>query len=145
LSLALAAGARDALAEPSGLRPAFLGHLLVEILLDAALIAQDPSRLEAYYGLLEGADAEVVQGAVNRMAPRPTERLAPMIRAFCRERILWDYLDDAKLLGRLNQVMRRVRLAHLPERFIELLAPARASVEQRKAELLALGPAVERA
>ena len=33
------------------------------------------------------------------MAPRPTDRLAAMIGAFRRERLLADYLDDARLLA----------------------------------------------
>jgi len=136
LSLALSAEARDVLVEPQGLRPAFLGHLLVEVLLDAALIAENPARLEDYYRLLEMADPSQIQDVVNRMAQRPTDRLAGMIRLFCRERILWDYLDDAKLLKRLNQVMRRVGLAELPEGFVVLLPTARHLVERRKAELL---------
>jgi hypothetical protein len=136
LSLALAADVRDVLAEPQGLRPAFLGHLLVEVLLDAALIAQNSARLDDYYRLLETVDPARIQGVVNRTAQRPTERLAGMIRLFCREGILWDYLDDGKLLRRLNQVMRRVGLAELPEGFVGLLPTARHLVQCRKAELL---------
>ena len=33
-----------------------------------------------------------------------------MIPLFCTERFLYDYLDDAKLLARLNRVMGRVKL-----------------------------------
>jgi hypothetical protein len=136
LSLAMSAAARDVLGEPQGMRPAFLGHLLVEVLLDASLIAENPPRLDEYYRLLECVDPARVQEEVNRMAPRPAERLAWMIGAFCRERILWDYLDDEKLLRRLNQVMRRVGLAELPEGFAGLLPTARHLVDRRKPELI---------
>ena len=70
------------------------------------------------------------------MAPRPTERLAAMIPGICRERFLWDYLDDVKLGGRLNQIMRRVKLDPLPESFREILPDARRVVTLRKKELL---------
>jgi len=135
-SLALTAASRDALGEEPGLRPGFLGHLLVELLLDAALIVESPGRLDRYYGLLDAVDAAWVQAVVNRLAPRPTARLARMICGFRRERILWDYLEDGKLLVRLNQVMRRVGLAPLPERFRDVLPEARRLVAERKAELL---------
>ena len=135
LSMAIAVSTRDVLKETDGFRPAFLGHLLVEMLLDASLIADCPTRLEEYYRLLDGTDAAWVENAVNRVVEKSTDRLAWMIRAFCRERILWDYLDDGKLLRRLNQIMRRVRLAELPESFIELLPSARRLVDCRKAEL----------
>ena len=136
LSLGLCVAARDVLAGEAGFRPSFLGHLLVELLLDAALIAENPRRLEHYYRLLDSVDAAWVQDAVNRIAPRPTERLAWFISAFRRERILWDYLEDARLMVRLNQVMHRVRLAPLPARFQEVLPEARQLVAARKTELL---------
>jgi hypothetical protein len=136
LSLRLTGLARDVLDGETGFRPSFLGHLLVEVLLDASLVARSPERLHAYYRTLDAVDASVVEQAVNRMAPRPTTRLAWMIRAFCRERILWDYLEDGRLGARLNQVMRRVGFGPLPERFREALAEARPLVDLRKAELL---------
>ncbi len=136
ISLELTTKVRQALGGESGFRPNFLGHLLVEVLLDAALVADNPSRLEAYYRTLDAVDGDLVETAVNRMAPRPTGRLARMISRFRRERILWDYLEDAKLFGRLNQVMRRVKFARLPERFLDLLPEVRSLVARRKADLL---------
>ena len=132
----MTARVRDALEGETGMRPAFLGHLLVELLLDAALMADQPARLTEYYRVLEAVDARRVEAAVNRMAPRPTERLAVFIGLFCRERILWDYLEDDKLMVRLNQVMRRVRLAALPDDFATLLPAARRLVAERKTALL---------
>src|SRR5262245_57450005 len=49
LSLSLCGMLRQRLPADEGFRPYFLGHILVEILLDAALIAEQPERLEAYY------------------------------------------------------------------------------------------------
>jgi len=136
LTLDLTVAARDRLGADAGFRPSFLGHILVEVLLDATLIADDPQRLETYYRRIEAVDGRRVEEAVNQMANRPTERLAWMIARFCGERILWDYLEDGKLLGRLNQVMRRVALAPLPDDFRELFPQARRKVAQRRAELL---------
>jgi len=119
-----------------GFSSAFVGHLLLEVLLDAALIEEKPARLDQYYQSLEQVDAQLVQEAVNRMAPRCTTRLAPMIVEFRQLRVLWDYLEDRKLLFRLNQVMRRVGLAPLPETFLELLPTARQEVASGKHLLL---------
>jgi hypothetical protein len=135
-SLELTVRARDALGGEKGLRPAFLGHLLTELLLDAALVADDPSRLTAYYHALAAVDPGQVEAAVNRMAPRPTQRLARFIELYCREQILWNYLEDDKLLVRLNQVMRRVRLDALPSDFTTVLPVARKLVAERKCALL---------
>ncbi|MBN2581294.1 MAG: hypothetical protein JXB10_20100 [Pirellulales bacterium] len=114
----------------------YIAHLLVEVLLDAALAAEDPSRVQCYYQTLEKTDPRRVEAAVGRMAVRPTRRLAPFIRLFLAERILWDYLEDGRLMVRLNQVMRRVHLPPLPESFTDVLPDARQQVTARKAELL---------
>jgi hypothetical protein len=135
-TLAMTVLVRDALGGETGLRPGFLAHLLVEVLLDASLVADHPEELDRYHRLLESIDTDAVERAVNRMAPRPTQRLAPMIALFARERILSDYLEDGKLLGRLSQVMRRVGLEPLPEGFGEMLPGARRLVEGRWEGLL---------
>jgi len=137
LSLELCRRLRDVLPADDGFRPHFLGHILVEILLDAALVADDPARLEAYYRALDDVDGQIVEAAVNRMAARRTERLGRFIPLFSRERFLWDYADDGKLLFRLNQVMGRVRLPRLPGETAAIFPAARALVGERKHELLA--------
>ena len=136
--------ARKVLGGDSSVRPGFLGHLLVELLLDASLIAGTPARLEEYYHLLDRVDVGMVQDVVNLLAPRPTVRLAGMIFAFRQARILWDYLDDAKLMVRLNQVMRRVGLAPLPACFQEILPETRKIVEDRREGLLGAVLAAQR-
>ena len=127
---------RTALGGDSGFRPSFLGHLLVEVLLDAALAERGLRQVEAYYQILESIDVDVIERTVNLMAPHGTERLAAMIVAFCRERILWDYLADDRLLRRLNQVMRRVGFSPLPEEFAELFPAARQLIDARREGLL---------
>jgi hypothetical protein len=138
-SLAITILAREALGNENGPRPAFLGHLLTELLLDAELIAEAPERLTVYYQTLDELDAAAVEAAVNCMAPRPTRRLAPFIELFRRERVLWDYLDDEKLMRRLGQIMRRVGLTELPGQFAIILPQARKLVAGRKGELVVSG------
>lgn len=135
LSLEMTVAARDALAGESGMRPAFLGHLLVEVLLDAAIYAREPELLENYYRVLDTVDVDFVEEVVNRMTPRPTDRLAELIRGFSTKRILSKYAEDAKLLVCLNRVMRRVGLPELPDAFQQILPEARQIVELRREEL----------
>ncbi len=127
---------RDSLGAESGMRPGFLGHVLVEVLLDASLTAEDPTRLEDYYRVLNSIDPERIQQVVGRMAGRTTDRLAVLISEFHRRRILSDYAEDARLWVRLNQVMRRVGLEPLPESFRDVLPEARRLVDARMDELL---------
>ena len=135
-TLELSAAIRRVLAADSGFRPSFLGHVLIEVLLDWTLAEDNPGGLDAYYRALESIDPALVQETVNRMSARATDRLVPMIFLFCRERILWDYGRDDKLLLRMNQVMRRVGFVPLPEGVRELLPAARQLVRRRQHELL---------
>ncbi len=135
LSWRFTVAVRDALAPDDTMRPSFLGHILVELLLDDALIRRDPERLERYYLAMESIDGAIVEQVVNRIAPRTTDRLAGFIALFCRERFLWDYADDGKLMMRLNQVMSRVGLPSLPAEFRQVLPDARKQVARRIDEL----------
>lgn len=128
---------RDLLVSDEGFRPSFLGHILVEMLLDDLLIADDPGRLEAYYQALASLDPHELEATLNRLAPRPAERLAALWPAFCRERFLSDYADDEKLCRRLNQIMRRVKLPALPAEFVQVLPGARRLVAEHRPGLLA--------
>ncbi len=136
LSLAFTVSLRDQLPGDHGFRPSFLGHILVEILLDAALIEDNPEQLDAYYRASDSLDPNRVADAVHRMTTGRAANLPEMIREFCRERFLCDYVDDVKLLTRLNRVMRRVKLTELPPAFLSFLPAARHQVRARKTELL---------
>ena len=130
---------RDVLAGDEGFRPSFLGHILVEILLDSILIDENPEQLDRYYDVLSNVDAAEVAQVVERITGQSVSLLATFIPRFIDERFLPDYLDDGKLLWRLNQVMRRVRLPLLPESFQKFFPAARHQVAARRDELMA-GP-----
>jgi hypothetical protein len=136
LSLELTVRIRDRLAPDHGFRPSFLGHILVEILLDAELIRQTPERLDRYYEALREVHPPLVAEVVDRVAARPAVGLSEFIPAFCRARFLYDYAEDGKLLPRLNRVMRRVGLPELPPAFVDFLAEARPLVAARRLSLL---------
>jgi hypothetical protein len=136
LSLQLTAAVREVLSHDDGFRPSFLGHILVEILLDAALIAADPDQLEAYHEALQSVDPHLVGDVINQLATLPSDVWPVFIPHFCAERFLYDYLEDAKLLKRLNRVMQRVQLPLLPEGLLDILPAARHAVAQRRQELL---------
>jgi hypothetical protein len=136
LSWQFTAQIRDVLGRDDGLRPSFLGHILVELLLDAAIAEDQPGVLDAYYESLESVDAQLVQEVVNRVAAKSTPDLAKFIELFRQHRFLFDYAADDKLLYRLNQVMQRVRLAALPNELLNILPAMRASVRQRRRDLL---------
>ncbi|MGB6043149.1 MAG: hypothetical protein WBF93_08340 [Pirellulales bacterium] len=139
LSLEFTVAIREILESDDGMRVSFLGHLLVEILLDAHLADRQPRLLDDYYRSLSRVNPAVVADAVGRMSNRIAEPIVQLIPRFIEERFLSDYADDDKLLRRLNQVMKRVRLVSLPDRIVEVFPTARCRVAQRATELLAPG------
>ncbi|MGY8771106.1 MAG: hypothetical protein ACKVH8_22060 [Pirellulales bacterium] len=127
---------RDNLPVDDGLRPSFLGHIMVELLLDSVLMEDDPQLLDDYYQAVSQIDGLKVQQVVNQIATKTTDQLAYFIGRFKEVRFLEDYPDDEKLLHRLNQVMQRVKLPALPNGFTSLLPEMRTRVRARKEELL---------
>lgn len=136
LNLEFTVALRDLLAPDPGFRPSFLGHILVELVLDATLTADEPEKLDAYYEALAEVDPVLVNRTVSAIATQPTSMLLFLIPRFSRERFLYDYLDNEKLLFRLNNVMRRVGLPHLPSKVTGFLPVARQAVRARKDQLL---------
>ena len=139
----MANGFRARLPEGREYRPGFLGHITCELVLDGVLIDHNPGRLEEYYQALATVDVGAVQDAVNRMARGGTTRdLAEMIVQFCERRFLADYVVPSRLLYRLNQVLRRIKLAPLPDDVLEVIRWGRELIEPRVDELLGWTPPV---
>jgi hypothetical protein len=136
LSLAFTVQIRDLCRNDPGMRPSFLGHILVELLLDAHLIELNVDRLDRYYESMSGLAVSQVATAINRIATKTSVRLESWIQRFCLERFLYDYLGDEKLLWRVNQVMNRVGLQAVPEEMVDWLPGARRDVTARAADLL---------
>jgi hypothetical protein len=122
------------------LRTRFVGHILIEMLLDDWLNEVFPGRLEEYYRLLDELPGDQLERIVADLAgvnraevDLPVERFLPRFR---RERFLFDYRDNERLLFRLNQVMSRVRLSELPAALIGWLPGARERVAELAPRLL---------
>ncbi len=140
LSLQFAVEIREMLPGDEGFRPSFLGHIIVELLLDRALTEVEPTRLDHYYAALAQLDTAQVENVISRLATRPVDSLAALIPRFINERFLYDYLDDSRLLMRLNHVMRRVGLPQLPPILLDLIPSLRLRVRERMPDLLNYPP-----
>lgn len=116
-------------------RPGFLGHIVVELLLDQCLAERDKTLLDRFYAAMDLVDAELIETTVNLMAAKKTDKLAWFIDRFRKERFLYDYGVDATLFLRLNQVLTRVRLPPMEEGVKDVFPVAREMVAA-KADLL---------
>lgn len=135
-SLQFAVELRERLPGDEGFRPSFLGHILVEVLIDAVLIARDRSLADRYYDAMDRISGAQVQQVVNAIAKVQTDRLEAWIARFRRVRFLYDYLNDTQLLFRMEQVMSRVGLPPLGNHLAVWLPSARRIVADRCDQLL---------
>jgi hypothetical protein len=136
LTLELARRIRRLTRDEDGMRPSFVGHILVELLLDATLIAEDARAADRYYAALNQIDPEEIAGLIGELTGEDASQTAAIVRRFLEIRFLDDYPDDARLLVRLNQVMRRVRLPELPQGMLDILPQARRDVTALREQLL---------
>lgn len=136
LSMQFAVELRELLIGDEGFRPSFVGHIAVEMLLDAELIRQDRTLADRFYRALASLDCELVQVVVNKMATATSPHLSTLVPHFVAEGFLYDYCEDDSMRWRLNQVMKRVGLPPLPQTLVPWLKSARTRVALRRDELL---------
>ncbi len=117
-------------------RAAFLGHIAAELLLDGVLIAKNPQRLPDYYTALGAVKPAWIAETVARIAGREPASLAWFVERFLEARFLFDYLEAPKLLFRLNQVVRRIKLRPLPLSTAQVIAGGWTVVERHLPDLL---------
>ena len=135
-NMQLAVQLRDLLPGDEGFRPTFVGHIVIEMFLDAFWIQDSEATGRRYYDQVKSVSAKQIQTCVNQITEKPTQDLAPTIERFIRARFLYDYLDHDKLLYRLNQVMSRVGLAALPDRITDWLESTSRLIRSRRERLL---------
>lgn len=121
---------------PRFIRASFYGHIVPELLLDAALMEQRPDFVDRYYASLAQVDAGRVVAFVADRLGRAPARLDKLIDDFRRLPFLRTYVDDAALTRRLGEVTRRVGLPPLPDGFAALVGWARVLVRENAHALL---------
>lgn len=124
--------------DPYDHRPGFLGHIVVELMLDATLADNDSKLLDRFYSAMQDVPEELVQSTVNKIASRQTDRLAWFIDRFREERFLYDYATDDGMFVRLNQVLKRVKLPQMETHVVDVLAEARELLKVHASALLAV-------
>ncbi|QDT37922.1 hypothetical protein [Stratiformator vulcanicus] len=127
---------RKHLGPDDGFRPGFLGHIAMELLLDAVLISRNPGLLDRYYEAVSSVEPDIVESAVNAMCPRSTENLSKLIPKFVEVRFLADYVHPERLMYRVNQVLKRVGLPVLDQGATAVFEAALPIVESQSALLL---------
>jgi hypothetical protein len=136
LILEFAVELRELFGNERSMRPSFVGHVMVELFLDAYLNAQHPGKLERFYQQVAAVDGEKVQQTINLFATRPTDKLVAGIERFVRVRFLFDYATDDGVVFWINKVLTRVKLEPLGDRILEWMPQARQRVYENVSGLL---------
>jgi hypothetical protein len=124
-SAEITARLRAAAPDEPTFRAGFWGHVLTEILLDAALMQEEPGALDRYYAALDRVDARTIVRAAAGWTTQPPRRLDAFIDLFRRARFLYGYATDRGLRARLDGLARRVGLPPLPVAAVALLPALR--------------------
>lgn len=136
MNLEFAVQLRDRLPGDAGFRPSFVGHILIEMLLDANYLIARPKIMAEYYNRFDDLPLEQIGDCVNRITGKPTSAIPETLQRFAKTRFLYDYAEDESIMFRLNQVMNRVGLTPLPIEVQKWLPEARAEVLKHHQRLL---------
>jgi len=137
VNLELAVEYREQFGNSQAMRANLIGHIVIEMFLDAFLESKFPGSMEQMYGWISELDPEKVQDCINHFASQPTTQLAGEIERFQSERYLFDYQNDKGVRYRMNNVLGRLNLELMPEQSIAWLGEKRQQVYQHAALLLA--------
>ena len=110
------------------LRASTLGHVMIELLLDAALMHKEPRLLDRYYAALDALDDDLIGMFVRRATGRPMENARSFLDRFKRARFLAAYATDAGLLSCLRGVWSRAGLGGIDEGVVDVIRRSRPRV-----------------
>ena len=82
ITLELAVEYRQQFGNTQAMRANLIGHIVIEMFLDAFLESKFPGSMEEMYAWVAELDAEKVQDCINQFASQPTTKLAGEIERF---------------------------------------------------------------
>lgn len=109
-------------------RASTVGHILVEMLLDAALLERVPDSGARFYAALATLDGERIATFARARTARPLELMGPLLERFTMARFIFGYRDDTGVQRAMNGVLGRTGLPHVPDGFTDVVREARPRV-----------------
>lgn len=111
-------------------RASALGHIMVEMLLDACLEEDRPGAMEAYYRALDLLDDTHLTQLVRAWTGRPLPHLPALLARFRQARFLFAYLSDDGVVECLAGVCARAGLAPPPMGTVDVVGRMRPRVRR---------------
>lgn len=128
-----------ALSPDPRLRASALGHIVVEMLLDACLAEARPGAIERYYDALHDIDDALLASCARAWTQSSLEHLPVLLDRFRRARFLFVYATDDGVIEALEGVCRRAGLAPPPGGTVDVVAALRPRVREAAAALVGAG------
>lgn len=125
-----------ALSPDPRLRASALGHIVVEMLLDAAIEAERPGAMDAYYRAVGALDGTHLTELVEGWTGRPQPHLPLLLQRFQRARFLFAYLTDDGLVNALGGVCARAGLSPPPAGTVHVVGALRPRIREAARSLV---------
>jgi len=94
--------------EGSPVKPFFLGHIALELILDNLLLTTRKITADGFYGHLEGCDDNVVAGFLNFAGLKNTAVFFKFYEGFKKSRYLYSYAETKEIAYALKRICMRV-------------------------------------
>ncbi len=85
----------------------FVAHVLTEMVLDAALVREDPALADRFYGAFAGADFVLSSRWAEEVTGRPLPHLPRVLMRFADSQYLRQYAEDDGVATGLSNTCRR--------------------------------------
>lgn len=118
----------------SPVKPFFLGHIAVELIIDNLLLTTGKITVEAFYNHLKGCDIELIQEFLTIAGLEDTSRFFRFFEGFKRDGYLHTYSETEQIAYALKRICMRVwenpftpqheaQMSHVLIAYRELLLP----------------------
>ncbi len=118
-----------ALSRDARFRASTIGHVLIEMLLDAALLRRAPGCGERYYEALSRVDVERVRRFAQQHTGHALPTMGVLFERFCRARFVLRYQTDEGVREAMQGVLWQLGLPPLPAGFVDVVAALRPKVD----------------
>jgi len=92
----------------SPVKPFFLGHIALELVLDNLLVTTNKINVESFYNLLEACDLEIIEAFLNFAGLNNTDRFFKFYNDFVQSKYLFTYSETKQVAYALKRICMRV-------------------------------------
>ncbi|MBK0382967.1 hypothetical protein I5M32_08340 [Pedobacter sp. SD-b] len=92
----------------SPVKPFFLGHISLELMLDSLLLTEDLINAQHFYGLINEVNEETLKQFIYQNGIGDTDRFFHFFNIFKKEKYLFSYTNPEKITYALERICKRL-------------------------------------